>query len=79
MTVDPSTPGGRRRTRRGLWVGVAVLLFLPLQGLLLTWALDSGWPVAWILWALFIAAAAAGFVIESLTERRRRRLPDGDR
>jgi hypothetical protein len=73
MTVDPSTPEGRRRTPRGLWVVAAVFVFLPLQGLLLRWALTTGSPVAWVSWALFVAAAVTGFVVESLAERRRRR------
>ncbi|ANF30714.1 hypothetical protein A0130_02605 [Leifsonia xyli] len=73
MTVDPSTPEGRPRTRRGIWVVAAVLVFFVLQGLLYRWALTTGSPGAWVSWALFVAAAAAGFVVESLAERRRRR------
>ncbi|WP_157780328.1 hypothetical protein [Leifsonia xyli] len=73
MTVDPSTPEGRRRTRRGVWLVAAVFSFMAVQGLLLKWAIVSGSPVAWTIWALFVAAAVTGFVVESLAERRRRR------
>lgn len=59
-------------------VHTATLATVVAQGLLLTWALHGGSPVAWTLWAVFVAVAAAGFVVESLAERRRRRLADGD-
>lgn len=73
MTIDPSTPEGRRRTRRGLLLFGFVLVFLAVQGLLLRWAVVSGSAVVWALWASFVAGAVFGFVVESLAERRRRR------
>ena len=50
-----------------------LILVMVSQGLLIIWALRSGSPVAWTLWGLFVAAAVAGFVVESSVERRRRR------
>ncbi|MEY9850613.1 positive regulator of sigma E activity [Leifsonia sp. EB41] len=79
MTVDPGTPEGRRRTRRGLLVYVAALVALAVQGIFLVAAIraphDAG---LWLLWAIVILLIAAGFVVESRFERKRRRKHSAD-
>jgi len=74
MTVYPGTPEGRRRTRRGLVVFAGTIVALAVQGVFLVAALrDPGQPGLWVLWVIVLLLLAAGFIIESRREGRRRR------
>jgi hypothetical protein len=64
MTVDPGTPEGRRRARRGLRVGSATYLGLGAQSLLLVTAIREQTVGPWVTWALVLVTLVAAFVVE---------------
>ena len=70
--VDPKTPEGRRRTRRGGFLAAAAVLTFSLQGVILRNALSSGSWLWWLAWIAFVGAVIAGFVIEHRREKARR-------
>jgi hypothetical protein len=72
MTVEPGTPEGKRRTRRGLRVGSSAAAAFSVQGLLLVTALREQAPALWITWAAVLVIFIAAFVFESRRERARR-------
>jgi len=73
MTVDPSTPEGRRRTRRGLLLGAAALVSLAAQGLPLVAALrDPVDPTWWLVWGGVLIVLVACFALEARAESHRR-------
>jgi Flp pilus assembly protein TadB len=73
MTVDPGTPEGQRRTRRGLRVGRAASMGVGVVGLLLVTAVREQTVALWVTWAVVLVAIVAAFVFEFRRERARRR------
>ncbi|WP_445441921.1 hypothetical protein [Clavibacter sp. km1a] len=72
MTVDPGTPEGKRRTRRGLRIGSSATLAFGTQGLLLVTALREQTTALWATWAVVLVVFIAAFILESRRERARR-------
>jgi Flp pilus assembly protein TadB len=73
MTVDPGTPEGQRRTRRGLRVGSATSMGIGAQGLLLVTAIREQTVALWVTWAVVLVTIVAALIFEFRRERARRR------